>query len=495
MEGSFMPGYFRAKIVNETRGTHFTLGQNPNTYSTTHHNEFSNTTPTKSRLISTNKITSIKLSSDSPITKNSESSYQYRSYTEVPKSKIIKPPMSLFLSQSPGSYITTSSKAYKIESSTPIPKMIEKPVKIRDARKQNFNISEGTKIIYKTAMQNDYRYEKILEKVVTDKDIKKKVENTQRQIEKVEKTGAYITTNYENYKTYKSLSPVKIARNKEITSIPVMNEKNDNLTMAQLAFQHKKPNPIPTENLDKKAENPKNPDKRATNFTLGTMQNTYKISSKLEDYSQNLHDEIKYKTASPTSVKLGSDNLSFKTSYSENYTLSPLSLPNGYKKAQRNENYSHVNLGEESPNFVSHSHIAYKNLSASPAKLPYYTEKHLKSHHFDIGNGDKNFVTTALEYGKSASPEPRYDLRERVNKMKESHWSFGNYPIQGQSNFMNEYKWKGKNERARLDYNDIRKTNFQIGPDKNTWKSSYNGNYNWIQPVADTDYKFSLMKN
>lgn len=494
MEGSFMPGYLRAKIVNETRGTHFTLGQNPNDYSTTHHNEFSNTTPTKTTLIPTNKITSIKLSSDSPILKHSEFSSQYRSYTEVPKSKIIKPPMSLFLSQSPGSYITTSSKAYKVESSTPIPGRIEKSVKIRDARKQNFHISEGTKIIYKTAMQADYRYEKPMEKPVTDKDIKKKVEKSQRQDDKIEKAGAYLTTNYENYKAYKSLSPIKMIRTAEITSIPIQNEKNDNLTMAQLAFQHKKSSPTPTESLDKNAEKTQNIDKRATNFTLGIMPNAYKISSKLEDYSQNLHDEIIYKTASPTSVKLGSDNVSFKTSYTENYALNPLSVSNSYKKTQRDENISHVNLGEESPAFVSHSHNTYKNLSTSPAKLPYYTEKHLRSHHFDIGLGDKNFATSSFEYGKSVSPEPKYDLRERVNKMKESHWNFGNYPIQGQSNFRKEYGWKESPQRARLDYNDIRRTNFQIGPDKSTWKSSYNNNYNWIQPVADTDYKFTLMK-
>ena len=77
--------------------------------------------------------------------------------------------------------------------------------------------------------------------------------------------------------------------------------------------------------------------------------------------------------------------------------------------------------------------------------------------------------------------------------MKQSNWNFGNYPSQHVSDFSKEYEWRGGSERPQGRNKEIRKSHFTIGNDKTTWKSSYNGNYHWIQPVPDTNYKVSIM--
>lgn len=484
-----MPGYHRAKIVNEVRGTHFALGQSPNDYCTTNHFEYSTLTPTKTSPISTNNNCSIKLVSESPKRGVSEFSSQYRSYTDVSKVKSIKPPPSLLINHSTGSYVTTSGKAFKAVDSSPLSTGNEFKIKVRNIKGQNFQISEGTKVVYKTAMQTDYSYEKSQENFLTDKEIKKKIEKGQ---EFIPKYGYYTTTSYENFKAHKSLSPVKIVKTAEISSIPINKDKEEKFTMNQVSYPYKKSEKL-YEDVGKKDEKDNDCNKRATNFTLGTMQNNYTLSSKMKEHSQNAQESIKNKSLSPTSIRFGSDGGAFKSSYSENYNFKPTTQSKPNKVFKPYENYSYVNLGEETPGMISHSHIDYKGKSCTPVKLPCNTEKHLKTHHFQLGTGDKVFRTTANEYGKSFSPDPRVNTNERSKQMKQSHWNFGNYPVQGKSDFQREYEWKGSPGRYKPNNNDIRKTNFEIGPDKSSWASNYKTTYNWIQPVADTNFKFTIM--
>ena len=78
--------------------------------------------------------------------------------------------------------------------------------------------------------------------------------------------------------------------------------------------------------------------------------------------------------------------------------------------------------------------------------------------------------------------------------MLESHWGFGKYRSQGRSEVQQEYLWRGGSERKCLNKAELRKSHFQVGDDRSQWQSSYKKNYEWIQPVADTNYKISLMK-
>ena len=123
-----------------------------------------------------------------------------------------------------------------------------------------------------------------------------------------------------------------------------------------------------------------------------------------------------------------------------NYSVRPRSsLEKSLKSIKKYQNHSDIRLGEENSGLISQSHLVHKNLPGIPGKLPYETEKNLKSNHFSLGFDGKFYNTTAQNYGKGKSEYKNY-VSERSYKMKISNWAFGNYPTQMKTDFKREYE-------------------------------------------------------
>ena len=120
--------------------------------------------------------------------------------------------------------------------------------------------------------------------------------------------------------------------------------------------------------------------------------------------------------------------------------------------------------------------------------------KELRSHHFHLGDGGDYFKTTSSQLGLGTG-EPGKINKNIMNDLRASHFQVGADP----KNFLSTNKKdfqsiNGENQKSdpALSKN-LRKTHFKIGEDKTNWKSEQQGNFVWIQPVQDKEFKITLL--
>ena len=423
MEGGFMPGFYRAKIINEVRSTHFNLGKSPNEFLTTNAKNFKGLISEKIEPVTHKNESSVQITMNSNKKDLSEFSAKYRSYSEEPRVKANKPSPTLHLSQSPGDYVTTNSKAYKkIENKE---RVEFKGYSMQKQRKHNFDLGTEEDFTYSTAMQHDFTYIKP-EPSVSYKEIKEKYKGT---VAFNEKKGDYMSTNQKEFQNRKPATPVK-GKKLDKASFQLQNESQALVSMNQLAYYSKKPEnaALSTSKLEQL---------KSSHITLGNAQENYTLSSKQPHFPSETEKAGSY---SPTRIKFGIDNNTYASNYSMNYSVRPRSsLEKSLKSIKKYQNHSDIRLGEENSGLISQSHLVHKNLPGIPGKLPYETEKNLKSNHFSLGFDGKFYNTTAQNYGKGKSENKNY-VSERSYKMKISNWAFGNYPTQMKTDFKREYE-------------------------------------------------------
>ena len=164
---------------------------------------------------------------------------------------------------------------------------------------------------------------------------------------------------------------------------------------------------------------------KTSHVTLGSSPEKYTLSSKQYINKESNNESYRIHSYSPTSIRFGGDLPSYKSNYSSNYASknyvnrpkSELSLG---KLKKTSENHSNIILGEENSELISQAHSVHKNIPIPSSKLPFETEKNLKIHHFDIGNDEKFYKTTAQGYGLGGTFQVP-DLREKSYKMKQSN--------------------------------------------------------------------------
>ena len=412
MEGSFIPSCHREKLMNEVRSSHFILGKISPNYSTTnryHYKELSSDNK-EIKTIRSN-FSHIQISANNYIQKTTESSANYKQFSEDIKVKAFKPSPALYLSQSPGKYTTTALATYKKLNNYDV--IEAKYCRANKNKRNNFDIGHDNHREYISAMKHDFkRVDNKIENHLIERESKQKNNHSQNIDNK--KEGTYVSTNFKLFKEKKPGTPVKIKKTDK-TNFSLKHDPKPFASVNQLAFP------------PKYSENSALPDSKikelkASHVTLGTSPEKYTLSS--SQYSeQEIHKgkSPKNQSYSPKNIQFGDNILRFQSNYALDYQNRPRSeLSAGKPNKKLYENYSNIILGEENSQFLTHTHAVYKKVPISPSKLSSETEKNLKIHHFQLGNEEKSYKTTSQGYssGKTAKI---LDLREYSYKMKQSN--------------------------------------------------------------------------
>ena len=484
----YLPGFYRSKIVNEVRNTHFEIGHSKPEFCTTNSFSFKGKPGTRTQESPKQHVSHVQLSTEQKHLQTSEFLSKFKSYTEHSQISPVLPTPNLTVGSSLGTYVTTTGNTYQKHQA------IEKFVgsKGKNMRKHNFELGSGEKVRYQSEHQREHDLKNESYVAATDKEIKGKY---CKSIETEGKNSAFVPTSYQDFKKRTGERNEKVAeikKNLQETHINHCDYNKELSTTAQVFYSPKRleSNSLPNHKLK---------DLKSSHLNFGSSPSHYVLSSNHgNESSPSASPTIKIvkNPASPSCISFGDDKFKGKSDYSANFQDRPKSELRA-KVERKYDNYSSVVLGEHQHPLTTQTQISFKSNSnsQSPSRLPKSTEKSLRTHHFRLGNDGNNCNrTTADDYSSPGKVEKLGNTKDSQTRMLESHWGFGKYKSHIRSEVQQEYLWRGSSERKCLNKSELRKSHFQIGDDRSQWQSNYKRNYEWIQPVADTNYKISLMK-
>ncbi|OMJ91741.1 hypothetical protein SteCoe_5640 [Stentor coeruleus] len=238
-------------------------------------------------------------------------------------------------------------------------------------------------------------------------------------------------------------------------------------------------------------------DLRSSHIILGKTQSSYSLTSQFPKTRSGSLDDIKLKTSGikirDSHFIMGDDYLSYKTSY-----ISTHIKPNNIEITENLNSHRHLTsslmFGDEkiplSNTQASFKQIKYNEVEHPDPKLI----KDLKNHHFIFNDGGKYYKTTSECLGQKGGEPGKIDP-DIVKNIMASHFKYGADPNHLLSSNQNDYK---KPQCSRVKYDNslsknLRKTHFCIGNDKGLWRTEQQNEYNWIQPVADNEYRPSQL--
>jgi hypothetical protein len=480
MEGMYLPGFYRSRIVNEVRNTHFEMGHSKPEFSTTNSKTFKGLPGGRTQITSSQNKSHVPLTLDTKDPQTSEFSSKFRSFTEESRISPIKPTPSLKVGNSSGTYVTTSSKTYQKHEG--IEKFISSGAS--NLRKHNFELGVKERQNHPSDLQKEHHSKSGPNAAATDKQIKEKYTKIP---EFSEKSSNFLPTTFQDFKEQRAEHVETFKKQLVETHINYPDQIKDLSTTAQVFFSPKR---LESTSLPKH----KLKDLKSSHLNFGSSPSNYVLSS-VHAVPDVKPVKIVKCSVSPSSIQFGEDKGRVASDYCWNFADRPKSELRA-KVDKKYENFSYVVLGDEQQKMTTENQLSFKNkaLSQSPTRLPRDTERSLRSHHFHLGNEKKHEKkTTASDYSPPGKVEKWGNPKESQAKMNESHWEFGKYPTQVHSEVQKEFN-KKSSKREVLNKSELRKSHFQIGDSKSTWKSHYNSNYSWIQPVPDTNYKISLMK-
>ena len=198
-------------------------------------------------------------------------------------------------------------------------------------------------------------------------------------------------------------------------------------------------------------------------------------------------------TLRKTSLVLGSDPGAWQSVYASSHTpvlKKSEVVNNGAAKSRQ----SHFVLGSHAPVNLSTNHEDYqRSQSAKPNSLDPEDAKELRGHHFQLGaERSSDFSTSYEKYGREGGPAGYMDPQRRKD-LQATHFQYGSQESSFESSHSRDYRHQAGHSAERT--RPAVKTNVNFGEKQaGTWKTTYTGTYNWIQPVADHSYKFEIQQ-
>ena len=237
-------------------------------------------------------------------------------------------------------------------------------------------------------------------------------------------------------------------------------------------------------------------DLRSSHFALGKTQASYSTSAlmaKPQTARVELHKDLTGLNIRASHFQLGGDSANFQTSYAASTRLTSPVVPSQSNDSLRHL-HSNIYFGQDKfPKTcaqASYNNPNRKDIEKPDPKLI----KELRSHHFKLGNEGGEYKTTASGLGQGKGERGVFD-EDRRKDLRASHFKVGNGNQHLLTTNMNDfvrYKEGGAKSDERLAKN-LRKTHFSVGAEKGQWMTEQRTNFNWIQPVADNEFKISLI--
>lgn len=223
----------------------------------------------------------------------------------------------------------------------------------------------------------------------------------------------------------------------------------------------------------------------------------FSFNAEMPDYISLSQMSMKYaKTEIPSQesylktnhIVFGDDKQNFGTNYGKNHVFRSQSVIEPH--LTKNNELSHdVVLGVTNSAFASTSHSWLNGEAAKPGRLDPALEKNLRGHHYSLGNSTNIYEQSHKNYGTGPCKPAEFNAALNAD-MTATHWVSGFHKEPFSSYTTRTYKPKNAEKRNVEDY--LRKHNHKLGESADTWGSSYNGRFKWIQPVPDTSAKFSF---
>lgn len=237
-------------------------------------------------------------------------------------------------------------------------------------------------------------------------------------------------------------------------------------------------------------------DLRNSHFVLGKNQANYSTSSLLskpQTARPELQKDLVGLNIRSTHFQLGSDPANFQTSYIGNSKTPVVPLTVDKSDSQRHLS-SNISFGSgkfpQTSSQASFKHPNPKDIEKPDPNLV----RELRSHHFKLGTAGNQFKTTASEFGKKNGEPGQFDESRRQD-LRASHFKIGDKNVHFLSTNKNDFvKYDGSGSVADPNLaKNLRKTHFTVGADKGQWLTEHRTNFNWIQPVADNEFKITLI--
>jgi len=187
-------------------------------------------------------------------------------------------------------------------------------------------------------------------------------------------------------------------------------------------------------------------------------------------------------------VVFGGDKSKFNTNYSRNHHYRSSSV-NNPARTKSGEMHSDIILGVTLPVPSTTTNTLMTGKPGIPGRLDPKYESLLRTHHYTLGDTKNIYEQPHKNYG-TGSPSPSHFLQGLKIDMLNSHWTTGNQGVNKASSMKTEYKPVAGQRTKCEDY--LKRHNYQLGNSQNSWNSSYNGKFKWVQPVTGPSPRFSF---
>ena len=187
-------------------------------------------------------------------------------------------------------------------------------------------------------------------------------------------------------------------------------------------------------------------------------------------------------------VVFGEDHQPHRSNYSKNHEFRAQSVVEPVR-TKAGEMNSDVVLGVTNTGFSSTSFSALTGEKAVPGRMDPQLEKNLRGHHYSLGNSTDIYEQSHKNYGKGSNEPAGFNEKLRED-MTSTHWVSGFHKEELSTYTQRTYQPKKAEKRKVEDY--LKRHNHRLGDSLSAWSSSYNGKFQWIQPVADISSRFSF---
>lgn len=483
MEGSYLPGKQRAKLALQGRKSHFILGKSENPFSTTQNSFFKTFVPSISpqNYSGFRTASHFTLGNDNAY-RNSEFCNNYRVHSiepRKPKPKVIDlTPSSVVMGKQNMTFLPTSG-AFKVPNPNQAQSYSNSPSK---NRKHNFEL--GTDSPTKASVMHS-EFSPV------------RAQPTER-IDRGLLDSHIIMGGHPSM--YKSVAVNEYS--KKVGSpgkLPV--QKVNDLKKEHFILGNDDPALVSNQNTSYK---PIISSKQGlTNEQLQNLKSShFSFKAESPDYVSSSKMTMKY---SPTEmrnqeiylkqnhVNFGNDKDNHVSNYTKNHVLNynpaRSRSVNDPTRTKNDEMASDVIFGVTTPNMTLTSNSFNAQEGGSPGKLDPRVEKHLRSHHYTLGNSTNIYEQSHKNWGVG-NPDPSRPPQGLKEGMVATHWVTGYHQENLNTSTKREYKSQVAEKREIEKY--LKKHNHNLGNSSNSWRSSYNGTFQWIQPVPDNSSKFSF---
>lgn len=479
MEGKFITKPQRQKFVNEIKKTHFKLGN--------YRPEPQTAKPSRcdsgisaSNLATLMRATHFELGTDKQV-KASETISRFKP-VEVPKCPYVIPDVSIDLRKthySLGSYKEIPASTARTAQAT-VGERAEVVMTADFSRAHHFQYGTD-KASTASITSRDYTKKSIPESVTEEaKAIKTDLQKTHFLIGSSQ--PSYQTTSHDSFPKKQS-EYTKSALDLQKEHFKLGTDKPCYSTLYKTSQEN-----FSQGKQDFKEEVLK--DLRQTHFTLGSCKSEYlKTSQDFKGGNPERCEKVEDSKLRKTNFTMGNFNKPWKSNYKDSHSNSSASL--AVSTRDRNtDKASHFILGNSQSEFETVNKGDFKEFKMEATGDNKWGE-YLRKHHFDMGQFKPSFESQNRGYGKNAggAVEKNSELK---NDLRVSHFLLGNDKRKMLTTNQKAFKGMIVSKSVQNLEKAHGKHSYKDGNGKFVGDTEQRSRFNWIKPVADNNFKFSL---